>query len=226
MNCVISGCLAVLFTESLLINLCLAGSWSEWGAFSGCSKTCGDGLITRKSTWVPSEGETPLDKPATMTDKYPCNLGKCPVDGKWSGWGAWSACTEACGGGNKKRERTCSNPEPVAGGEPCEGLNWEEEECNKVSCPPLPSNFNITKCNAQYFMCDSKKMCVPKSEECNKVVQCHDGSDEKYCYRIHVVDGNGGRYETVKGRSGSSQNEVMSVLLGILSLACLMFVLH
>ena len=38
------------------------------------------------------------------------------VNGRWSKWGAFTVCTKTCGGGTRKRERRCNNPEPKNGG--------------------------------------------------------------------------------------------------------------
>ena len=61
-------------------------------------------------------------------------------DGGYSKWSEWTECTEACGGGVKSRERTCTNPFPENGGKDCNGLGEPEEtvECNMQAC--LPGN--------------------------------------------------------------------------------------
>lgn len=32
------------------------------------------------------------------------------VDGQWSNWGDFTECSRSCGGGVKKRYRSCKNP--------------------------------------------------------------------------------------------------------------------
>ena len=59
----------------------------------------------------------------------------CPVDGNWSNYGAWSACSKQCGGGSQTRGRTCNNPAPAFGGKNCEGTAVESKQCNTHSCP-------------------------------------------------------------------------------------------
>ena len=55
------------------------------------------------------------------------------VDGGWSNWSAWN-CSKSCGGGNKTKIRTCSNPAPSCGGNNCIGESVETVECNTIPC--------------------------------------------------------------------------------------------
>lgn len=57
-----------------------------------------------------------------------------PIDGGWSAWDKWGSCSKACGPGNKKRVRTCSEPYPVLGGKACEGDPFEINTCNLKDC--------------------------------------------------------------------------------------------
>ena len=53
------------------------------------------------------------------------------IDGGWSPYSSWSACSEPtyCLQGSKKRTRTCTNPSPANGGDECTGLSEEEKIC-------------------------------------------------------------------------------------------------
>ena len=64
------------------------------------------------------------------------------VDGGWSDYGDWSACSAECGGGTQTRSRTCSNPAPAHGGADCEGDAQQEQACNTDSCPGETYIFN------------------------------------------------------------------------------------
>ena len=61
------------------------------------------------------------------------------VSGNYTAWSEWSACNRTCGGGEQKRERTCTNPPPQHGGKDCkeQGLGDAEESlsCNLQFCP-------------------------------------------------------------------------------------------
>ena len=57
------------------------------------------------------------------------------VDGQWSDWTNWGDCSVTCGGGKRKRNRTCTSPPPQNGGQKCPGPSEEEEACNEQPCP-------------------------------------------------------------------------------------------
>ncbi|XP_078681186.1 uncharacterized protein LOC144916075 [Branchiostoma floridae x Branchiostoma belcheri] len=114
------------------------GGWSDWGAWSGCSVTCGVGTETRDRTCTnpaPENSGTDCDGPHQETRQ--CDTGvSCPVDGGWSDWGPWSGCSVTCGVGTETRDRTCTNPAPENGGADCDGPDQETQECDTgVSCP-------------------------------------------------------------------------------------------
>ena len=56
------------------------------------------------------------------------------VDGGFSDWTTWDACTVVCGGGTKNRTRSCNNPEPLYLGAPCIGHTNEQQICNTHLC--------------------------------------------------------------------------------------------
>ena len=58
-------------------------------------------------------------------------------DGSWSNWGAWETCSVTCGQGEKTRNRTCDNPTPSNGGQPCDGNSTDMASCSLSSCPGI-----------------------------------------------------------------------------------------
>ena len=59
------------------------------------------------------------------------------VDGGYSQWNSWNACSKSCGGGNQRRTRKCTNPKPAFGGKDCSKLGPAEESqtCETRDCP-------------------------------------------------------------------------------------------
>ena len=43
-------------------------------------------------------------------------------------------CSKTCGGGERRRERTCDNPAPANGGKQCQGDNKKVIDCNSQPC--------------------------------------------------------------------------------------------
>jgi leucine-rich repeat transmembrane protein FLRT len=56
------------------------------------------------------------------------------VNGEWSSWSEWSECSASCGKGKKRRTRTCDNPTPFNGGDPCIGDSQSFVDCTSL-CP-------------------------------------------------------------------------------------------
>ena len=56
---------------------------------------------------------------------------KGAIDGGFSEWSNWTACSEPqyCLQGFSKRTRTCTNPPPANGGDDCVGLSVENKDC-------------------------------------------------------------------------------------------------
>ncbi|KAM4896067.1 hemicentin-1 [Sylvia borin] len=125
--------------ESVMCNLrpCpVAGEWSPWGPWGPCSSTCGKGSQTRLrlcTSPAPAHGGPRCHGPDTQLQL--CFRRRCPVDGKWSLWSSWSACSVSCGGGSRQRTRHCSDPAPQFGGHKCEGSDIQMDFCNSDPCP-------------------------------------------------------------------------------------------
>ncbi|NXK97014.1 HMCN1 protein, partial [Formicarius rufipectus] len=112
------------------------GEWSPWLPWGPCSVTCGKGTQNRArlcASPAPAHGGAPCHGPDTQLQL--CQRQRCPVDGRWSPWGSWSACGVSCGGGSRQRTRRCSDPAPQFGGHRCEGSDTHVDFCNSDPCP-------------------------------------------------------------------------------------------
>ena len=64
----------------------------------------------------------------------------CPpaIDGDYSEWSDWTACSATCGEGYKSRSRACNDPTPENGGRSCIdqglGLATEKAQCILNKC--------------------------------------------------------------------------------------------
>ncbi|XP_078578159.1 ectin-like [Branchiostoma floridae x Branchiostoma japonicum] len=128
----------VLIVTTSAVTAQVDGGWSDWGAWTDCSATCGVGLRTRDRTCT---NPAPANGGANCLGVFhfwrECSTGvSCPVDGGWSDWATWSGCSVTCGVGTETRDRTCTNPAPANGGANCVGETQETRQCDTgVSCP-------------------------------------------------------------------------------------------
>jgi len=117
---------------------CIWGKWADWGK---CSATCDSGYRSRSRSVM--QHPTPGGKPCESGDSnevMPCKgLPSCEaeadcVDGKWTDWEDWSACTKTCRGGLRFHSRRVAS-EPSTCGKPLVGPAKESDSCNvKIEC--------------------------------------------------------------------------------------------
>jgi len=60
-----------------------------------------------------------------------------PVDGGWTAWTEWVACSVTCGTGTQQRSHACTNPPPSNGGVICSGVPFETQPCATDPCPSM-----------------------------------------------------------------------------------------
>ena len=75
-----------------------------------------------------------------------------PVDGNYSDWTAWSQCSSSCGAGSRYRTRSCTNPAPSFGGQPCYNMGGDDdvEACYQNDCP---GKFKHSQYVLPVFLC-------------------------------------------------------------------------
>ena len=102
-------------------------SWSSWGKWSECSRSCNGGIRSRLRT---CEGGTTCT--GSNYQQESCNTQLCPQAGaEWGQWGSWSGCSLRCGGGRQSRTRQCLN------GNICSGTRTQYRDCNEQACPGM-----------------------------------------------------------------------------------------
>lgn len=150
--------------------------------------------------------DDPLADPTASSQTVPCNAHACAgrMDGGWSEWTTWSACSTACepgiGGFNvgiQQRSRSCTSPAPSSDGAQCgeaQDMTHEDEvrECNTDECPwPLkecPGSV-IDEWSGQLTPCNGHGMCVrsplpdceERSDDCDATCVCVEGWNGRDC---------------------------------------------
>ena len=138
-NCSLQG--PSVDVETCNVHPCpIDGGYTSWSEFGLCSRSCGRGKKhrTRNCTNpVPQFGGRNCSDFGLAIDARECFLRECPIDGGYTEWSEFSACTRSCNGGRQKRWRTCFNPKPKYGGRDCERLGpaSEVQRCNTFPCP-------------------------------------------------------------------------------------------
>jgi len=110
-------------------------SWTDWGNYRQCSKSCGRGQQSRTriiASLATNEGRSCKGR---YQDYRVCNLAPCQKpfgDCKFMKWSDWSKCLDTCGG-NKERTRQISTFSAGGGGKPCQGPLRQTAACAVAS---------------------------------------------------------------------------------------------
>ncbi|XP_014284948.1 netrin receptor UNC5B isoform X2 [Halyomorpha halys] len=137
-TCVAENIAARRISDPALLTVFVNGGWSPWQPWSECNARCGRGVQKRTRTCsnpAPLNGGKPCQGPAVQKDDC---TSSCPdgtfgsaVDGRWSAWSPWSACTADC---KHHRRRSCTNPSPSNGGKFCYGKDSMTANCTGGLC--------------------------------------------------------------------------------------------
>merc|ERR1719393_548496 len=120
-------------TQPCPIN-CEMDDWSGW---SGCSKDCGGGVMSRSRN-IEVEPDFKGKECGATTDTQMCNVDACNVPCELEDWGEWSTCSKACSGGIEVRRKEIFVPAKGTGFCAHENSDerFESRPCNDVKCPP------------------------------------------------------------------------------------------
>ncbi|XP_052254086.1 coadhesin-like [Dreissena polymorpha] len=135
------------------------GGYTSWSAWGMCSVTCEDGTKIRSRSCTnpaPQHNGANCNSLGAASETSSCNAGiMCPIDGGYTSWTMWSACSVTCEKGSMSRSRTCSNPTPLHNGANCDkfGANNEEEACDAGIMCPIDGGYadwsGWSKCSAE-----------------------------------------------------------------------------
>ncbi|TSK16074.1 SCO-spondin [Bagarius yarrelli] len=159
----------VCVDEACLYRNC---SWTEWGEWSVCSRSCGVGQQQRFRSFIaPGINGTWCSgiMDGNVENRF-CNIRACRVDGSWSRWSPWSRCDKSCGGGRSIRTRSCSSPPPKNGGLNCLGEKNQVKPCNtkpcdERGCPP----------GQEFVLCANE--CPQRCSDLQQDIQCHKNTE-------------------------------------------------
>nr|CAB3262388.1 uncharacterized protein LOC100179634 [Phallusia mammillata] len=103
--------------------------WNEWGPWTPCTKSCGDGGKHSRSRSCNTGIDSDCGSEETE-QTWACNTDACPFGYRWNEWSQWSPCTKSCGSGTHTQTRTCSTGQQ----DDC-GTEWRHKwKCNTEKC--------------------------------------------------------------------------------------------
>ncbi|XP_047136865.1 A disintegrin and metalloproteinase with thrombospondin motifs adt-1 isoform X1 [Hydra vulgaris] len=121
-----------------IVDCPIDGKYGQWNSWGTCSVNCGTGVQTRQrecNSPKPEYGGKSCELTGFSEDSRTCKIKECPINGKWSEWESFGACTQTCGSALRSRKRSCNNPKPEYGGQTCDGSDIMTESCSFIPCP-------------------------------------------------------------------------------------------
>merc|ERR1712032_346791 len=171
-------------TEEKICNDNTCPMMSNWGAWSGCSVTCGIGVQERFRKCMPAGANCQGD----LREQRECAAASaCPVFGEW---GAFTDCNSDCGPGMKTRTRPCmANCDTVVSSELTESNSCytvNGKPVKKVQgCLPFPNCY--TKVSLQCLKSDGSPGCCGDTfESKTEMKRCMSGTCQ-FCESVEYA---------------------------------------
>ncbi|XP_033639593.1 uncharacterized protein LOC117300041 isoform X3 [Asterias rubens] len=163
-------------------------TWNLWSDWSSCTRSCGLGLERRTRSYNPAEhGGRDCHNKNDTRETRPCSIKACPVNGGFSVWSPWTACSKSCEGGQTIRTRNCNTPTPKNNGAMCSGFSKETKTCNTQPCGstcPAGKVYSIINGNP----CPSHCAQLQRGTVCSDLEQRQPGCR---CRNGHLEDEDG-----------------------------------
>ncbi|XP_076802655.1 uncharacterized protein LOC143446758 [Clavelina lepadiformis] len=107
------------------------GSWTEWGEWSKCDDSCGNGNHWRYRKCVDNDEKPDFDCVGKSSEWKECTESNT-CSGEYGEWGQWGVCTVSCGAsGRQARSRNCI-PYGACGRKLTD--LWDQRDCNTEAC--------------------------------------------------------------------------------------------
>jgi hypothetical protein len=143
--------------------------YTDWTAWSTCTKSCGMGSKTRMRV---ARGAACKDP--TQVQTADCNTHACMAKCEWSPWGKWTKCSKSCNGGQRQRRRTILR-EGKTKSTRCTQPKRETESCNTNKCDKECTNGKVfTDCahKCPQTCADLTKDTCTEDEDCQPGCRC------------------------------------------------------
>ena len=145
--------------------------WSNWMAWSKCSKACGTQSIERNRFCFFNGRKITASKDTCDGDsheKKKCESKPCMTNASWGSWNSWTHCSTTCGIGEKYKYRDCLiDKVPVAKSYCRYGETFRVGSCANSACPDLTEwsewSESIQTCGNIIKM--STRKCVSEGRE-------------------------------------------------------------